>query len=84
MNTSSTSCSLAVKLPALLQVSCHLSCFSGMKYMDPSTSYDSNGFQPRQPLPVTEWLFKLRTDLTEMRALAINHQEESSQNQGLV
>ena len=22
-----------------------------VKYMDPSTSYDSNGFQPRQPLP---------------------------------
>ena len=26
---------------------------------------------------VTEWLLKLRTDLTEMRALAINHQENT-------
>ena len=56
---------LAVKLPALLQASCHLSYFSGVKYMDPSTSYDSNGFQPRQPLPQSwnGWLNSAQTSL---------------------
>ena len=55
----------------------HLSCFSDVKYMDPSTSYDSNGFQPRQPLPQSRNGCLIRTDLTEMRTLAIYHQENT-------